>query len=277
MEVAGLVVGGVGLAALFDSALSGFEHIESGANHGREYNKAALKLSLNQLRLARWKDASSGAISALPQETSRVKELLGEIETNFEDAQIVAKRYKQKPVLDLDKAENATIEALIARVRGLAIVRQKSSSFGQKTRWALHDEKKFNRLAEDQTDLITKLVDLFPATSEQQMQLVKRDAQQLIQQPEIATGPGAAILREAADKAYPELSLSLKAAAQGSTYTFQSVKTMDQARVHNGNYISNDYKGGWMNVTYNFGDVQASNYARQHNGDSYGGKSVYDD
>ena len=53
-EVAGLVVGDAGLAVSFESCIGVFERVESGANYGTEYEKAALRISLLELRLSRW-------------------------------------------------------------------------------------------------------------------------------------------------------------------------------------------------------------------------------
>lgn len=36
METAGLVIGGLGLAALFDTCMSAFEYIDTGRNYGKD-------------------------------------------------------------------------------------------------------------------------------------------------------------------------------------------------------------------------------------------------
>ena len=267
-EVAGLVVGGIGALALVDTALNGFERIESGASYGREYNKTALKLSLNELRLSRWKEASAAGITVSEAEAAKVKKLLGEIGANFEDAERIAARYEQEQVADLDREMGAQMENVITQVHQLAKLRQKTSSLGRVVKWALHDERKFKGLAEDQTKLIAQLVDLFPATSEQQMQLVKRDAQDLIAQ---SNGAGPSFLLEAADEVDPELSFGLKAVATDATHTFRNVRTLDEARAHNGDFVDNDFRGSKLDVKYNYEDIVASHKARQHNGTKYGG------
>ena len=290
-EVAGLVIGGVGLVALFDSCMSGFQYLEAGANYGRDYNKAALKVSLNQLRLAQWRNSvelvedpqhgTRGLPIANSEQTAKVQELLEEIQDGFEVAEKTAQRHKLKKILlaPEQQAGAETATALVTTVKARALQRQDKSSLKQKALWALHDQRKLTQLIDDQKEYITALVDLFPAISSKQLDLAKMEAAALLKLEQLRLGSeAAAMLDEASNEVYPELGMSLKEATPGSKYTFSSVKTMGQARVQNGNYVAKDYQGGWIpNVTYNFGDVEASDHARQHNGDNYGGKSVYDD
>lgn len=46
-------------------------------------------------------------------------------------------------------------------------------------KWALCEEKHFRRLIEDVTDLVTNLVDLFPAAQSSQQELCKLEVQEL--------------------------------------------------------------------------------------------------
>lgn len=53
-EVAALVIGGVALTGLFESAMNAFDRIESEAKYGRKFNRCALKKRLLKLCLSRW-------------------------------------------------------------------------------------------------------------------------------------------------------------------------------------------------------------------------------
>jgi hypothetical protein len=55
-EVAGLAIGGVALASLFDTCMRTFKRINAGKNCGRDYQEAALKITLLGNRLSRWED-----------------------------------------------------------------------------------------------------------------------------------------------------------------------------------------------------------------------------
>lgn len=48
------MIGGVGLLTLFDSCMNGFEYVDSAAAYGKDYQQAALRISLLQLRFSRW-------------------------------------------------------------------------------------------------------------------------------------------------------------------------------------------------------------------------------
>lgn len=277
-EAAGLVIGGVALVSLVDTTINTFGLIEAGAAYGRTYNQIALKLSLSQLRLARWRDASELAILSGTTDADRFKKLLGEIEANFGDAQLISKRYKQDPVTADNQENNVTVAALVSQVRILAETRHQSSSVVKKARWALHDEKRFNRLADDQSHLVKELIDLFPASQEQQMQLVRRDAEELARRPELANnGPGSQILHEAAEEVFPELLTGLQEVGAGSKYTFRNISAIGTARQSNGEYVAKDYRGPFLNGSFNYDKISAADGSRQSNGNTYGGKSVFDD
>ncbi|USW55201.1 Putative prion-inhibition and propagation, HeLo domain, HeLo domain superfamily [Septoria linicola] len=277
-EAAGLAVGGVALVSLVDTTINTFGLIESGASYGRTYNQIALKLSLSQLRLARWRDSNELAMLSVTSDADKFEELLGEIEANFEDAQSISKQYKQGPITADNQENNIPVAALVSRVRTLAETRQESSSVLKKARWALHDEKRFNRLANNQSKLVDELIDLFPAAQEQQMQVARRDAQDLVQQPELVNnGPGRQILHEAAEEVFPKLLAGLQEVGAGSKYTFRNISTIGTARQSNGEHVAKNYKGRFLKGTFNYDKISAADGSRQSNGNSYGGKSVFDD
>ena len=132
-EVAGLVIGGVSLASLFDSCMNAFDYIDSAKTYGKEYQKSAVKVSLLQLRLARWEESVSAAASpgsalkiGTAQDGETAKDLLGEIATGIEDTEKVAKRYKLKQAPPLmDNNEAMSMEALVSRAKNLSIRRQR--------------------------------------------------------------------------------------------------------------------------------------------------------
>lgn len=53
-EAAGLVVGVVALAGLFNNTIECFEFIQLGRTFGKDFQKSQLKLDTARLRLSRW-------------------------------------------------------------------------------------------------------------------------------------------------------------------------------------------------------------------------------
>jgi hypothetical protein len=60
-------------------------------------------------------------------------------------------------------------------VRQIALQRHGKASFKQRAKWALYDEKRFRRLIEDFTELVDKLVELFPGSQRAQEELCEQE------------------------------------------------------------------------------------------------------
>lgn len=285
--IASLVIGGVGLLSMFDSCVNAFNYVDAGRQYGTDYQRAAFQISLLQLRLTRWKksvdirenlDGISDKVQrASDEEVASVKELLGHIQYDFEVAEESSKRYKLKnPPPAEQGTEAATLETLSNRVRDMSLRQQKSSSVIQKTRWALHDKKKFDRLVEDLGSNINSLVTLFPAVSEQQVQLAQTELGEIIQPSEIEEPEEAVrILRETSEGVDPQLVAAMQhASAAAGGYFYNRMTTEGQAQGQFGTYFApGQYqKGHKGNATFN--DVVATGSARAHYGDNVGGPYV---
>ena len=57
MEPAGLAVGILAIAGLFNNAVDCFEYVQIGRNFGQSYQTGLLKLDTARLRLSRWGQA----------------------------------------------------------------------------------------------------------------------------------------------------------------------------------------------------------------------------
>jgi hypothetical protein len=189
-EAAGLAVGVIALASLFNSTVECFEFVQLGRAFGKNYQTSQLKLDNARLRLSRWgkslgldddlRDTVSlegrfGSEAAIKHADS----LLGQVLDLFAEAEGVSNKYKSRtkpgdgslvlcnPQTDLDPA----MAQLHHKMRQLAIERQNRSGLRQKAKWALYQEKQFGRLIEDITELVDSLVDLFPASQQPQREL----------------------------------------------------------------------------------------------------------
>lgn len=285
-EVAGLVIGGVGLAALFSTCMETFEYVESGSNYGKAYQKSALRLTLLRLRLSRWGETvkfidepTGGRYEELPvasdKDSKKVNWLLGEIHASLEDAERAAKRYEcEQPAADGD----TRVAAITEKVRTMAIRRQKSSSFVQKARWALHDEKKFGKVIGELSEFITNLTELFPATKPIQEQLASADAAEVISPSEIKD-PSEVVGIAYVDEATTEVDPMLKQAMQEKMpaerrHAFNKVMSKGRATVINGDEVA---AGAQVNgYGHDYNGVYADGYSQVLNGNRYGGRSILD-
>lgn len=305
-EVAGLVIGGIGLAATFDTAVNAFDRVETGKAYGRDYQEASLSIATLQLRLVRWRntvkivDDASLERSGLPVASAEAAEvlggLLGSIARNFSDAEQVARLHKPKAGSIEPRTPatgSAMIDELEKKVRDLTLQRQKGSSFKQKVRWVFKDQKRFDNIVRTLRDQVTDVEELFPADEYQAQQnaLVKYaqdDAKQLTEAPtviqpsEVEEPEDAALsLLKAAELVDPQLKEALDNIAKSKTGHIHGKLTMtDNAKALEGLLVTSDYNGP-TNITdghtHTYGDTTMSGNARITRGTQLGGKGVFDD
>ncbi|CAI9636432.1 unnamed protein product [Alternaria burnsii] len=189
-EAAGLVIGVVALASLFNNTVECFEFVQLGRTFGKDFQTSQLKLDSARLRLSRWgkslglDDDVRDTVSLQGRfgseaNVKHAEALLGQIVELFAEAEGVSSRYRGRtepqdsslavydPQTDLDPA----MAKLHEKMRQLAIERQNRSGVRQKAGWALYQEKQFRRLIEDITELVNDLDNLFPATQQSQRDL----------------------------------------------------------------------------------------------------------
>ena len=210
-EPAGLTIGVVALASLFNNAVECFEFVQLGRKFGKNFQTSQLKLDNARLRLSRW-GKSLGLDDNIEHTVSleerfgsdptvkQAEALLGQILELFAEAEGVSNKYKSRttaedsslvtcnPQTDLDPA----MAELHHKMRQLAIERQNRSSVRQKAKWALYEEKQFRRLIEDITELVNSLVELFPTSQQSQRSLCE------IEVSTINGNEGTPVLREIA-------------------------------------------------------------------------------
>jgi Skp family chaperone for outer membrane proteins len=227
-EAAGLVVGVVALAGLFNNTVECFEFVQLGRTFGKDFQTSQLKLDSARLRLSRW-GKSLGLDNDAPDTLSlqgrvgseanvkHAEALLGQIVELFADAEGVSKRYRGRaegqdgslavydPQTDLDPA----MAKIHEKMRQLATERQNRSGVRQKAKWALYQEKQFRRLIEDITELVNDLDSLFPATQQSQRELCN------IEVSAIGEGQDISVLKEIAAAQDKLLEQAITKAAEG--------------------------------------------------------------
>ena len=212
-ETAGLVVGVVALAGLFNTTVECFESVQLGRTFGKSFQTSQLKLDNARLRLSRWgkslglddNDDVRDTVSLQGRfgseaNVKHAEALLGQIVELFAEAESVSNRYRSRtelqdgglvvydPQTDLDPA----MVKLHQKMRQLAIERQNRSGVRRQAKWALYQEKQFRRLIADITELVKDLDVLFPAVQQSQRDLCD------IEVSTIGEGQGMSVLREIA-------------------------------------------------------------------------------
>jgi hypothetical protein len=288
MEVAGVVIGGVGLAALFETCMSTFEYVDTGKKYGKL-----------ELRLSRWgqhvrflEDITGNSIVATAHQSSQVEGLLGQIQMDLEDACKASRRYVLPRPGEATPEEKGSVrlESLADKFRYLALQRQERTPILTKTRWALRDKKKLCSLISDIRTSVESLEVLFPMTepqSKQERQAVVEDVRQLlepseVEEPEEDAEPIVSVLQQVSanvdDQLREAVDISARHAASGDT--FRNITTSNEARVELGDFVATGYNGPAPTEkrTNRIVDgLTTSDKARVRVGNTYGGKGVFDD
>jgi hypothetical protein len=292
-EVAGLVIGGVSLVALFDTTMSAFDKIESGKNFGRAYKRSALNASILRLRLARWREAvdAAGGNKSIGTKTEHdlVEDLLGDIGESIKATERFKDRYgnEDKPGSTAgEKRIDATMDDLAARTSAIALKQQKDANFFQKARWAIRDQSRYGQLLASIDYSIQQLENVFPAAmAAQQHHLARSQAEEIVhpssvEEPE-DTEMTFKVLAESTTNFDKILQEALKSAAQkrGQGHNFANVVNLtEKARYQRGDYI----KSGavipqdlhYSNYT---GTINVSGTSRAHEGLNIDGPYVLGD
>jgi hypothetical protein len=184
MADAGVIIGSLALASLFNTCIECFEYVQLGKRFGSDYETYLLKLDIVRLRLSRWGEAvnitgdrpASKSLSHVSgQDAETAKNLLGKFANAFQEVEALSNKFrlKSKPedLLVDNKVGDLTTQVLHEKMRDLARRRQKRTDFAKKTAWALYEHKHFEKLLNDVTIFVDGLLELFPVASAAQTQL----------------------------------------------------------------------------------------------------------
>lgn len=189
-ETVGLVVGVVALSGLFNNAVECFEFVQLGRDFEKSFQTSQLKLDNARLRLSRWgkslgldMNAKEGPLLLQQFGTEatikHAEAVLEQVIELFADAEGVSNKFKSKTephdvslvVYDTKMDLDPSTAKLHEEMRRLSLERQNRTGIRQRAKWALYREKQFRRLIEDVTDLVDKLVEIFPAAQQIQRDL----------------------------------------------------------------------------------------------------------
>jgi hypothetical protein len=261
-EAAGLAVGVVALAGLFNNAVECFRFVQLGRAFEKDFKTAQLKLDACELRLSRW-GASLGLNRSLRSaditaqtfgteaDVTHADDLLNQIVELFAEAEGVSKRFKDRAKPNSDQlalcdphvALNTTALVLHGEMQKLSIKRQGNAGVKNRMKWALYEEKRFGRLLDDIKELVDNLIQLFPAGHAAQEKLCEEEASALAQNAE------AALLKEIVSKQDKLLELFLDKAlghaerSQPQHVVFSGSNNQGSQVGFNSGTISNSFGG----------------------------------
>ncbi|KAK0383978.1 hypothetical protein NLU13_8067 [Sarocladium strictum] len=161
-DVAGIVLG---VVALWKTCVQVFETIEATEKYGMDYEILSVKLEVERIRLLNWGEAvgfgddpqSTGPHPDLAKEHVRltVTRVLGCIKSTFEGTDLLQTKYGlEAGTTPTDEATGAAHRLMLdsvfresyERVRAHARDRQKGTTLGRRTVWAIKDKTKFRNM-----------------------------------------------------------------------------------------------------------------------------------
>ena len=166
-EIAGLVIGGVGLATLTDTVIRTLRFIEAARDTAKEHGIAAMLLKFWSYRLEAWKKAfedNGSQIGTLEQGDS-AKEALEEIQKLLKSAEEVGRPYAppSQDIMSSEPSEGSKGGKLrgFAHLRAKILTKKKDSSgspdLTDKIVWPLIAKPKLQNITSDIAELVQQL------------------------------------------------------------------------------------------------------------------------
>jgi hypothetical protein len=255
MEIAGLAIGTLSLAALFETCMTCFDYIDTGRQYGKDYQRFVISMRSLELRMSRWWDVAGlqAGTARIPEDAEHhIRDLLGEIHSDLQEARERAQKYSNPVMTDDDGS--VRLENLAERFQRQANVRQKRTPLGRVIKWALRDQMKCKRLIKSIKNAVEELEGVLPQTAPDSQLMHKAavdDAQQLFIQPAEVEEPAEAnatpvieILHDATDNdpvLQQVLEIVAKQAESGDE--IRNIFTSGKARVALDDFVASDYKG----------------------------------
>lgn len=268
-ETAGLVIGGIGLAGLFDICMNTFARLDAGKNCSKDYQESALHIALLGARLRRWEEVyKESATNSDVKDGEMAKSALESINSKLERMCKTAEKYQEQPSGD-DGVANLT-----NRVQTLSL-RKVKVSFGRKIVWALHEKERVAKITESVLFEIEELESIAASLKPDLQKQAQRDAGELMKTDAEKSDPNVQVLEGVAKKVDPVFYEAVLTKTTGHRYA--RIETADTAKALQGDHVDENYKGQIMSSSNTYEDIKTLGNARAHNGNKYGGTYVLDD
>jgi hypothetical protein len=183
MEVAGLTLGVVSLAGLFNTCIEAFSYLKAAQSLERDLEILLVKLDIQKARLLSWGN-SVGIVRALDDGRSAIledepvvqviKRSLGSIHVLLTDSQQLRDRYDMREVPESSNITTLRYMELVSptsmtifrrsytRLCNRIITNNSRVPSSNRVIWAIQDREKFGSLVNDLRDLVDGLVTLLP-------------------------------------------------------------------------------------------------------------------
>ena len=144
-EVAGLVIGGISLAAIFDQCITIIKYVDAGKQCRDDCQDATLMLTLIGGRLNRWERTirDNSDLQATEEDGESARLWLKQIHRRLEEAEKLGQRYTVEST-----KKSADMSHIVEKVQARVLRRNGGLSMARKARWALIDQEKMQTLIE---------------------------------------------------------------------------------------------------------------------------------
>lgn len=231
----------IGIAALFTVCIECFEYFKAARGFERHFEVLLVKLEYQQERLLIWGDLagicsgeqhSVGPISENEHKRQDLtKRCLDSIRHLLKDTETLKSKYGLRAYTPInDTAPQSGISSNALKRFRLRLGRQpQGPSILNKTRWAVHDETKFQKLVEDIRDLIDGLTTTVPVSSELQEQKLQEDIASMVDDIQSLH-----VFQEACKDDYPKWWTAASAAIDASEVATLDNRLADERLEHYG-------------------------------------------
>ena len=289
-EAAGLVLGTVALASLFNTCADCFKLIQIGIQASPDYQKTVIEISVLQLRFARWGEAINVSELHLPEAEQRTLEgLLNQIKDVFAKSEHISRRYQRTanedelPVYDAVNDMEPMQRNLFMKLRDMAKPpkpkdreskpRTPKAPIGmrltRKVAWALYTKGDLDTLIAEICRLIAHLEITFPA-QEMRLRLCEQQTDALEEESLPLNFLGDAIKQRNLDPLFENM--VTKTLNRNNVY--QENILQDGGRMQNGSIYIVGQRTVTMDNRY-IGNKATGKGSSLLNGDSFGGKSIF--
>jgi hypothetical protein len=187
-ETAGLVIGAVGLAGLFSTAIDCFEHVRIAKTFDRDFATAQLLLDEASLRLSRWGVAigidTVGLEGLAEDKAQRAEKLLIHICKLFSQAEENFDLFGDKSAAtfdanaDLSRTQRAVRRGITTKVhKRIGRVRDRGHNLVERTKWAVTRKNDLDSLIAGIIQGVTNLELLLPGPEQKFRLVLRREAE----------------------------------------------------------------------------------------------------
>ena len=182
----------IGIAALFTTCIECFEYFKKGKGFEQNFEVLLIKLEYQQERLLVWGDLvgigtrGRNDIGPILENNDNMQDLtkrcLASIQNLLKDTEILKSKYGLRmytPANDFIPQAGISLNAL-KRFRLRQGRQPQGPGVLNKTRWAIHDETKFQKLVDDIRDLVDGLNETMPVSQELEEQKVQDDIASMV-------------------------------------------------------------------------------------------------